>query len=227
MATPGRGAERRAEGLSRTRIVDAAVELLDTNGASGLTFRALAAHLSTGPGALYWHIANREELLVAATEVVIGRVLADVDAAVAPRAAIHAVATAIFAAIDTRPWLGEQLVRTPPPPATLRIFERIGVCIQRLGVSPRAHFTAATVLGGYVIGESRRNAANGRFAGHPDRLAFLDKVATEWKALDAREFPFLRSVADRLREHDDRSEFLAGVDLILAGIAAGSGATSA
>jgi hypothetical protein len=33
-------------------------------------------------------------------------------------------------------------------------------------------------------------------------------------------YPFTRSVAAQLRAHDDREEFLAGIDLILAGITA-------
>ena len=43
-------AQRRTDALSRERIVDAAIELLDAEGESGLTFRALAARLATGPG---------------------------------------------------------------------------------------------------------------------------------------------------------------------------------
>jgi len=41
--------------------------MLDVAGESGLTFRALAAELRTGAGAIYWHVANKSELLVAAT----------------------------------------------------------------------------------------------------------------------------------------------------------------
>ena len=54
----------------------------------------------------------------------------------------------------------------------------------------------------------------------PDRADFLAKVAAQWQSLDADEYSFTRSVANQLREHDDRAEFLAGIDLILAGIAA-------
>jgi hypothetical protein len=36
--------------------------------------------------------------------------------------------------------------------------------------------------------------------------------------LDPTAYPFARSVAPKIRDHDDRSDFLAGIDLILAGI---------
>ena len=223
MAKIKRASERREDALSRERIVDTAIELLDDEGEDGLTFRALATRLATGPGAIYWHITNKDQLLSAASEVVVARALADVSAHATPQKAIHSLALAVFQTIDAHPWLGTQLARNPTPKATLQIFERIGRQIQALRVPTRAQFTAATVLGSYILSESRQNAANGRLHHpSPNRADYLENVATQWKELDADEFPFTRSVADRLREHDDQAEFLAGIDLILAGIALGS-----
>jgi AcrR family transcriptional regulator len=217
------GPERREGALSRERIVDAAIELLDDDGEDGLTFRALATRLATGPGAIYWHITNKDELLVAASDVVVARALADVSAHASPKKAIHRIAIGVFETIDAHPWVGAELARNPPPIALLRIFERIGRQVQALGAPGGAQFTAATVLGSYIISESRQNAATGRlYDPRPDRAEFLETVAAQWKELDADEFPFTRNVAHQLREHDDRAEFLAGIDLILAGIAAGS-----
>jgi hypothetical protein len=51
-----------------------------------------------------------------------------------------------------------------------------------------------------------------------DRSAFLAIVAARWAQLDPAEYPFVRQVATQLPEHDDRDQFLAGIDLILAGI---------
>lgn len=217
--------ERREEALSRERIVDAAIELLDEEGEDGLTFRALATQLATGAGALYWHIKNKDELLVAATEVVVARTLALADARTCstPRQAIHGIALGVFETIDAHPWVGAQLVRNPPPTAMLRIFERIGRQVEALRTAPASQFTAATVLGSYIISESRQNAANGRVSEpRPDRGEFLAQAAAQWQELDPEEFRFTRNLASRLREHDDRAEFLAGIDLILAGIAASS-----
>jgi predicted nucleic acid-binding protein len=52
MATRARRAERRTDALSRERIVAAAIKILDDDGESALTFRALAARLATGSGAI-------------------------------------------------------------------------------------------------------------------------------------------------------------------------------
>jgi AcrR family transcriptional regulator len=219
MTKAKRGSERREDALSRERIVDAAIKLLDDEGEQGLTFRALATRLATGPGAIYWHVTNKDELLVAASNDVVARALADISAHVTPKKAIHSIALRVFETIDAHQWLAAQLARNPPPKAVLQIFERIGRQVQALGAPRRIQFTAATVLGSYIVSESRQNAANGRLHdARPDRVAFLETVAAQWQELDAEEFPFTRTVAKQLREHDDRAEYLAGIDLILAGL---------
>jgi AcrR family transcriptional regulator len=221
MAKARRGAERREDALSRERIVDAAIELLDDEGEHGLTFRALATRLVTGPGAIYWHIASKSELLVAAGDAVVARALDEVPASATPDEAIRRIAVGVFEAIDAHPWVGAQLSRAPWPEATLQIFERIGRQVQALGVPGRAHFTSASTLVSYIIGVSVQNAAQGRlFDPSVDRADFLAAESVRWKKLDAQAYPFTRKVAAQLREHDDRDEFLAGIDLLLAGVAA-------
>lgn len=221
MAKAKRAPERREQALSRERIVGAAIALLDREGEKGLTFRALAAELATGAGAIYWHLANKDELLVAATDAIVTAALGKVLASAKPRDALHAIAASVFEAIDAHPWVGTHLSRTPWEAATLQVFERIGRQIQALGVRGGAQFTSASTLVSYVIGVSVQNAAQGRaLEPRVSRAAFLTGEAARWKELDANEYAFTRSVATHMRKHDDRAEFLAGVDLIVAGIAA-------
>src|ERR1700683_374666 len=68
MATKAKRAERRTDALSRERIVAAAIEVLDSGGESALPLPHLAARLATGSGAIYWHVAGKNELLTAATD---------------------------------------------------------------------------------------------------------------------------------------------------------------
>ena len=53
-----------------------------------------------------------------------------------------------------------------------------------------------------------------------DRSAFLATIAARWERLDPARYPFVRQVAAQLPGHDDREQFLAGINLILAGITA-------
>jgi hypothetical protein len=83
----------------------------------------------------------------------------------------------------------------------------------------RSQVEAVRALVNYVRGAAGRNAANARLlAPGTDRSAVLATVAARWAQLDPAEFPFMRQVATQLGEHDDREQFLAGIDLILAGI---------
>ena len=219
MATKTQRTERRAEALSKARIVEAAIDILDTEGESALTFRALSARLATGSGAIYWHVANKNDLLAATTDDVIARVMTEMVGGAAPAEAIRAIALGLFDAIDAHPWVGAQLAREPWQSAMLHIFESVGGQVQALGVAERAQFNAASALVNYILGCAGQNAANARLAPpETDRSTVLASVAARWARLDPTEYPFVRQVAAQLPDHDDREQFLAGIDLILAGI---------
>ncbi len=212
------------DALSRERIVAAAVAILDTAGESGLTFRALTERLATGAGAIYWHVANRNELLDAATEAVIAPVVKPVEAD-EPADGIRAIALGLFDAIAEHPWLATQLAtqlsRSPWGSVTPRIFESIGRHVSAMGVPKAGWFTAGSALVHYILGAAGQNAANARVLGAGgDRAEFLAAASAAWERLDPEEYQFTRAVGDQVREHDDREQFLAGVDLVLAGIAA-------
>ena len=219
VATKTQRAERRADALSKERIVEAAMEILDSDGESALTIRALAARLATGSGAIYHHVGNKDDLIAAITDDVIARVMTEVVSVAEPRAAIRAIALGVFDAIDAHPWVGAQFSREPWQSAVLRIFEGVGGQLQALGVPERAQFDCASALVNYVLGLAGQYAAAARLlAGETDRSTFLATVAARWAQLDSAAYPFMRQVATQLREHDDREQFLAGIDLILAGI---------
>ena len=213
---------RREESLSREQIIEASIELLDGSGESGLTFRALSERLATGPGAIYWHIANKSDLLTAACDAIIARTMSAPVASpgATPQAAIRLLALAMFDAIDAHPWVGSALTRSPEQSPMLRIVERIGRQIQDLGVPKKEHWITVSALLNYILGVAGRNAANGQLARTQglDRSDFLEAVSTAWSQLDPEEYPFTRSLAGQLRSHDDRKDFLAGIDLILRGI---------
>ncbi|MEV6578727.1 TetR/AcrR family transcriptional regulator C-terminal domain-containing protein [Streptomyces sp. NPDC051582] len=221
MATRARRAERREEPLSRERIVEAAIGILDAVGEGGLTFRVLAERLATGPGAIYWHVSGKDELLGAATELVVAATVLGGASGATPQEAIRVLALRLFDAIDAHPWIGRQLARSPGRSPMLQVFEQLGRQVQALGVPRPARFTAASTLLSYVLGVGGQNAANAHGqTSQEDRTEFLDGVSAAWANLDPDEYAFTRDVAEQLRDHDDRVEFLAGIDLILNGIAA-------
>ena len=218
VATPS----RRAASLTRDAIIDAAIALLDADGEAGLTFRALATRLATGAGAIYWHVADKDDLFTAASDAIVARAMDAVPLGEAPQAGIRAVALAVFEAMDAHPWLGSALSRAPGQLPTVRILERLGRQVDALGVPQDRQWMAACALLNYLLGVSGQNAANAVIAREQglERAHFLDTLAGAWSRLDAQAFPFARKVAGQLRAHDDREDFLAGIDLIVHGMQA-------
>lgn len=49
--------------LSREKILDAGLDILNSYGLADMTMRRLATHLGVAPGALYWHFANKQALI--------------------------------------------------------------------------------------------------------------------------------------------------------------------
>ncbi|MCF0087106.1 hypothetical protein B0E37_02165 [Streptomyces sp. MH192] len=261
--------------LSRERIVETAIELLDAGGEGALTVRALTERLSTGAGAIYHHVGNMNELGQAATETVIADALpwpvasgggagesggaeeagetgkagragragkagesgraGEVGGSGGPRERpedrIRAVALGLYDAATEHSWLASrlaaQLTREPWGAVTPRIFESMGRPLRDLGVPRGDWFTTTSTLVHYVLGATSQNAqAADDVPGEapPDteevRAAFLDTASRAWRDLDPEEYPFLHDIADQMRAHEDRAQFLAGVDLILAGVTA-------
>lgn len=210
--------ERRTDALSKDRIVATAIDVLDSGGERALTFRALAARLATGAGAIYHHVADKDALLAATTEHVIGGALKNRPAAAGPEEAISAVALGIFDVIDAHPWVGAELARQPWQLAMVQIFEAVGVQLHSLGVAEQDLFNTGSALVNYILGVAGQNAANARLVPPgTDRATFLNDITERWLRHDADQFSFVHKAAEQLREHDDREQFLAGIDIFVAG----------
>lgn len=63
-----------SRGLQRDRIVQHALEVADEEGLDAVSFRRLAADLGVTPMALYRHVADRDDLLAAMSDLVIAEI---------------------------------------------------------------------------------------------------------------------------------------------------------
>ncbi|WP_162903873.1 hypothetical protein [Leucobacter sp. wl10] len=70
----------------------------------------------------------------------------------------------------------------------------------------------------YLLGAAGQHAAAARVSPRLDRSRFLREAVERWAAsADRDERSFVSAASRRLVAHDDREQFLAGVDLILRG----------
>ncbi|MGW0656257.1 TetR/AcrR family transcriptional regulator [Streptomyces umbrinus] len=216
-APDGKG---RADALSREIIVSAAIALLDELGERGLTFRLLAKQLNTGLGALYWHVANKDELVALAADQVLGQA-----STAAPRpgdgagAGLRALAIAVFDALDRHPWAASHVNAPPTLTNALHLLDRIGTLVARTGLPAERHFAVSTAISYYITGVSAQIVAPRTTVGATtSRDAFLNQTAEHWEKLDPADYPFLTRTTTDLRDHDDRDQFTTGLDLLLDGL---------
>jgi AcrR family transcriptional regulator len=85
--------------LDRQEVLEHAFAILRDHGLASLTMRRLAADLGVVPGALYWHVASKQELLASVAGLIFAAVPA-VDAAKDPVVAAREIRTALLAVRD-------------------------------------------------------------------------------------------------------------------------------
>lgn len=226
---PERPAPRRGRppAYSLEQILEATVELLDEAGESAFTFRALAARLGCGVGSIYWYVGGKDELLDRATDIVLAGVLARTeDLPDDPYEALRALSDVFYDQMQAHPWVAAFLMRdTEMQPSSMGLYERFGRQLQKVDLTSRQRFHAASALMSYVVGvgaEMREPPAEVVEGGMTQAEA-LREYANLWRALDPQEYPFVHEVADEFETHHDVDQFRAGVDLILAGIRAQAG----
>ncbi|MFI9833617.1 TetR/AcrR family transcriptional regulator [Streptomyces sp. NPDC051913] len=206
-------------------VLTAAVALLDEAGQSALTFRALASRLGTGVGTIYWYVSNKDELLDRATDHAVGGILTAVEELPQsddPIADLREMAVVLFDAMMDRPWLAAYFMRnTDVQGHSLRLYDKLGRQTLRLDLTPRQRFHAVSAITGVVVGTAADLGAElpqELLDGDVDRVEYLSRYAETWRSLDPADFPFVHEIADEFAEHDDREQFLAALDLTLAGL---------
>lgn len=213
---PATDDDRPAAHLSRERIIRVAITLLDSEGLAGLSMRRLADRLDAGAMSLYWYFSTKDELLVAATETVLGEIRLQ-DLADDWREVIRSIAFDIRAAIRRHPWLRQMLSSRPAAgPNGLAVFEAILLSLTKIGLDGHRLDVAATTLVGYVLGFAVGEDVwvDAFQAEGQEGLTFPPGLMAEQPVLD----PYFAAATRR----DPDRRFAAGINLVLAGIEAGA-----
>src|SRR3954447_12591020 len=91
--------------VSRDRVLDAAMDIVERDGVEGLTMRRLASDLGVAPTAIYWHVGNRHELLGQLVDRIIEDVGAVAPTGRTPTTRIVSIARALRSHLLERPHL--------------------------------------------------------------------------------------------------------------------------
>ncbi len=206
--------------ITREMVLAAALEIIDADGADGLSMRRLARALGRDPMILYRHAPNKAALLDGVAETVLAQLTvdpADPDWAAQLRAVARHYRALALAHPHVVPLLVTRPLATPlalRPKGTLRPLEDVLALLTRAGFSgPDALHIYRALFGflhGHILNELQELIDN------PDETDDLLRLGLH--RLPIGEFPLLRSLAPALAAYDGATELERGLDILLTGL---------
>ena len=212
--------------LSRERVLRAAMNLADEGGIGSVTMRRLADELGAEAMSLYYHVANKEDVLDGMADAVAREINQAVDRVDVPSGAASwktAMRRRILAARQVllrHPWApGLFETRTTTSPAIIRHFDALVGLMRDGGFSYDLAHHALHALGSRALGFCQELFDPGDGAGPGDATAAPADMASQFPHLAA----MLTEIAhddpgSTLGWCDDQTEFEFGLDLILNGL---------
>ncbi|HET7723422.1 MAG TPA: TetR/AcrR family transcriptional regulator C-terminal domain-containing protein [Propionibacteriaceae bacterium] len=214
-------AERRAP-LSRERVLDAAIRLADRGGLESLTMRRLGQELGVEGMALYYHFANKDEVIDGIVDLVFGEI--DLPAAGADwKTAMRQRAQSLREVLLRHRWaLGLMESRRTPGPANLRHHDAVIGSLRSAGLDMPMIAHAYSLLDSYIYGFALF-AMNLPFQ-PSEEVAELGRVTLKGFPVDA--YPNLVAYISAMTPgYNYGDEFEYGLDLVLDGLAREAGAS--
>jgi AcrR family transcriptional regulator len=142
--------------LTLSRIVGAALAVLDEEGIERLTMRRLAERLDVVAPSLYWHVDTKDDVIDLAVDAIFGTPPPEVGRASDWRDDITAVLTAWRTALLRHPWAAAVPARRRPTigPNFLAWMEVLQATLVRAGFTGRALSAATWALYNHVMGSA-------------------------------------------------------------------------
>ncbi|MEU5975734.1 TetR/AcrR family transcriptional regulator C-terminal domain-containing protein [Streptomyces sp. NPDC047315] len=142
--------------LTRERIVDAAVALLDEEGMDRLTMRRLAERLQSGATTLYWHVATKDDVVDLAVDAIFGETAVPDRHGASPRDDVTTLLDGWRRALLRHPWAASVPARQRPllGPNFLAWMEFLQSALERAGLSGTRLNAATWVLYNHVMGST-------------------------------------------------------------------------
>jgi AcrR family transcriptional regulator len=209
---------RRKRGLSRDRIVAAAIEIADADGLAGLSMARLAERLGCGTMSLYRHVASKDELVIL--------MLSTAPSPPPPtdrewRRALTEWAIGLWDVYHRHPWILPAASAGPAAdPGQLAWLEAGLSALGATGLAERDKLSAVISLLHYVRGAAALDIEASAAGGHIDRSHYADLLR---RLLDPGRFPAIAAALDAGAfdadaDDDPRADFLPGVQRVLDGI---------
>ena len=142
--------EEKQRGLTRERLVEAALTLVNEEGLEGLSMRALADKLEVKAASLYWHVRDRRELLDLVAESILSSVRVTGRGS-GWRQNVLAACAALGRAVAAHKDADRILLEVPEAVRRSDLFHEVVGQLEAAGLQPAEAADTALMLMTYVI----------------------------------------------------------------------------
>ncbi len=218
VAVPGEDSDQ----LTRSKILQTALRIIDRDGVDGLSMRRLSAALGRDPVMLYRHVPNKAALLDGVAEIVLAQLAvdtADPDWATQLRTVAHHFRQLALAHPNVVPLLVTRPLATPlgqRPPGMLRPLEDVLALLTSVGFTGDDALHIYRVLFGYLYGHILNELQE--VIERPEETDHVLRLGLHRLAIT--EFPLMRALAPALASYDGAAELDRFLDLLLPGLTA-------
>ena len=146
--------ENKQRGLSRERLVEVALELIDEQGLDALSMRALADRLDAKAASLYWHVRDRDELVQLVADELL-EAAGETRMAADWRTFVTAAAAALGRTVTARRDAARLLLGMPGALERSHLYSGLVSRLESAGLSGSAAREVALMVMAYVIAASR------------------------------------------------------------------------
>jgi AcrR family transcriptional regulator len=204
----------RRKPLSRERILDTALALVDEQGIEALSMRRLGQELGYEAMSLYNHVANKDDLLAGILDLVLAEMEPpELDGGLP---AIRAAALSAHEALKRHPWAANMLMSPGAiRPARIAYMEALLATLRGAGLSAETTYHAYHVLDAHIIGFSLWASTHGKM---PEDIE--DARAWFEEMIPVATFPYLHEHGLQHLDdgpHHEVSAFEFALDLLLGG----------
>lgn len=202
--------------VTRERIVQGALAVLEAEGFDGLTMRRLAERLGIRAPSLYNHVKDKDELLALVADAICAGI-PDLDPTKPWRRQLETMARQVRHALMGHRDGARVLAATPPVgPHRIRLIEQVLQALRSAGFTPAMVADAAFVMNSYVVGFVLDETL-----GAPREQAAAKRRREEgrrwFKSLPPAQYPTLIGLADELIDSPADRRFELGVRALLDG----------
>ena len=217
MTTPRRGRPPKAQTqLTRDAIREAALAVIDRDGIAAVSMRSVAQLLGVDAKSLYHHVADKDDLLDAVAEYLLGQLRAPEptgDLRTDLRALAHEFRRATLAHPQAASLV---LTRQLSTLAGLAPIEAILSVLRRAGAEPEQAVHYVRTMVATLVGMLLREVSAGPTFGNSDPA----EIAARQRELAGSGLPDVALAAPYLARFDRDAEFDSGVDLAVEFVAA-------